>query len=162
MSFSCQVSSAPCWGWETRPGGEGRDEKAGFSFSEMVELEHRTSPRQIFSSVDFSKLKPRPWSEVSTPPSSPRQVLSVCLSHLIPVYFALRFAHWVRGPSCRFGPKVGVIFISAGVAETLWELGQPLITSLLLAVLDLSYFDRKACCHDNGLGGQDEEFSQCQ
>lgn len=60
------------------------------------------------------------------------------------------------------GPKVGVVFVFLGVAEAIGGARLFLITSFLLAVLDLSHSDRKTCCHDNGLRGQNEDFSQCQ
>lgn len=30
------------------------------------------------------------------------------------------------------------------------------------SLIDLSHSDRKTCCHDDGLWGQDEDFCQCQ
>lgn len=60
------------------------------------------------------------------------------------------------------GPKAGAVFVFVGVAEALGRAEPPLITSLPPAALDLSHSDRKTCCHDDGLWGQDEDFCQCQ
>lgn len=100
---------------------------------------------------------------LSSPPLPPHWTASLAFaSHPISlVCFSLSLP--ARLGALVWDGTQGRCHICGGSKSSWGSWGVPsLITSPLPAGLDLSHSDRKTCCHDNGLRGQDEELSQCQ